>query len=135
MFPFLRRLSAFGLAMMLTGCSKPSPPVSSLQQTENGMTVTLSLSPMPHTGDNTFVVTLRNSATDAPIGNANITAVPEMLSPRLPGASVSGRAQGNGVYNIPVRLGIATRYSLLLHIQRPGWKQADDIAFSVQADQ
>ena len=99
------------------------------------MVVTLSASPAPHTGDNTFVVTLHNSATNAPIGNANITAIPEMLSPHLPGAPVSGRAQGNGVYFIPVRLGVATRYSLLLHIQRPAWKQADDIAFPVEAAQ
>jgi len=120
---------------MLGGCSKTPVTAPPFQQTENGMVVTFSSSPAPHTGDNTFVVTIRNSTTDAPIGNANITAIPEMLSPRLPGAPVSGRAQGNGVYNIPVRLGVATRYRLLLHIQRPGWKQADDMAFSVEAAQ
>ncbi len=99
------------------------------------MVITLSASPPAHTGDNTFVVTLNDdSAQKLPIGNANITATPEMLSPRLPGASTSGRAQGNGVYNVPIRLGIATRYNILLRIERTG-QPPTDVTFPVEAVQ
>ncbi len=122
------------LAGMLAGCSRPVTPAIAPSQTVAGMVVTLTTSPPAHTGDNTFVVTLTDAQTQAPIGNANITVTPEMLSPRLPGAPTSGRAQGNGVYNLPVRLGVATEYSIDLKIARPG--QADtEVSFPVEAAQ
>ena len=81
------------------------------------------------------MVTLNDDTTHkAPIGNANITATPEMLSPHLPGASTSGRAQGNGVYNVPIRLGIATRYNIALHIERTGLPPTE-VSFPVEAVQ
>lgn len=121
-------------AVILSGCSRPASPPASVSQTAAGMVVTLTTSPPAHTGDNTFVVTLADAQTQVPIGNANITVTPEMLSPRLPGSPTSGRAQGNGVYNLPVRLGIATQYSIDLKIARPGQAETE-VSFPVEAAQ
>lgn len=120
------------LAALLAGCSHPGSPAIAPSQTIAGMVVTLTTSPPPHTGDNMFVVTLADAQTQAPIGNANITVTPQMLSPRLPGSPTSGRAQGNGVYNLPVRLGVATRYNVALKIARPGQAETE-VSFPVEA--
>jgi len=117
----------------VAGCSRPAPPAAAPSRISGSLLITLT-SPPPHTGDNTFVVTLTDVATQAPIGNANITATPQMLSPPLPGTSTTGRAQGNGVYTVPVRLGIATRYNIALKIERPG-STAAQVTFPVEAAQ
>ena len=122
------------LAGMLAGCSRSLAPSVPSSQTVAGMVVKLTTTPPPHTGDNTFVVTLADAQTQAPIGNANITVTPEMLSPRLPGSPTSGRAQGNGSYNLPVRLGVATRYDIVLKIARPGQTETE-VSFPVEAAQ
>lgn len=119
--------------LVLSGCSRPAIPPPSPSQTSGGMTVTL-MDTAPHTGDNTLVVTLADASTHLPVGNANITATANMLSPSLPGPAVSGRAQGNGVYNVPVRFGIATRYRIVLHIERTGHAPAD-VSFPLEAAQ
>jgi len=121
------------IALLPTGCSNPRVPAAPPSQVKDGLTVTL-VTDTAHSGDNTLTVTLSDSLTQTPVGNANITATPNMLSPQLPGTPTSGRAQGNGVYNIPVRLGVATRYSLLLHIERPG-QPATEITFPIEAMQ
>ncbi len=122
------------LAAMLAGCFHPSAPAVPPSQTVSGMTITL-LAVLPaHTGDNTFVVTLKDVASGAPIGNANLTATPEMMSPRLPGTPTSGRAQGNGMYNVPIRLAVATRYDIVLHVERTGHLAAA-ASFPVEAAQ
>ena len=127
-------LTALAVAAALVGCSHPTAPAPPASQTVGGLTITLTASPPPHTGDNTFVVTLRDAATQAPVGSANVTATPEMLSPRLPGTPTSGRSQGNGVYNVPIRLGVATSYSIALHVERTGQPPAD-VSFPVEAAQ
>ena len=81
-----------------------------------------------------LTVTLADAATGMPVGNANITATPDMCSPVMRGVNTSGRAQGNGLYNIPVRLAVATQYLLTLHIERPGHAAAD-FSFSLEASQ
>ena len=118
-------------ALLLAGCSHPAAPVLS-RQTVGDLAVTLTADPPPHVGDNMFSVTLADAGTNAPTGNANITATPEMLAPRGSGSPSSGRAQGNGSYLVPVRLGIATRYDIALHIERPG-KPAADVSFPIDA--
>ncbi len=118
----------------LTGCSRSDLPQSVPPQIAGSTTVTLTSGSAVHTGDNTLTVTLADAATGAPVGNANITATPEMLSPRLPGASTTGRAIGNGFYTIPVRFGVASRYNLTLKIERPG-KTAAEVSFPVEASQ
>jgi len=119
-------------ALLLTGCSKPPPAVA--HKTVGDLTVTLTASSPPHVGDNTFSVTLADAVTHAPVGNANITANPEMLSHNGTGSPSSGRSQGNGLYQVPIRLGIATRYDINLHIERPSTPAAD-VSFPVEAAQ
>ncbi len=131
----MRRAFVFlTLAAMLTGCAHMNTPLALPRQTAGDTLITLTSGAPAHTGDNTLGVTLADAATGAPVGNANITATPEMLSPRLPGSSTTGRAQGNGFYTIPVRLGVASRYSITLKIERPG-KAAAEAAFVVEASQ
>ena len=120
-----------GAALLLAGCSHPAPPALA-RKTVGDLAVSLTADPPPHTGDNMFSVTVADAATQAPVGNANITANPEMLSHSGTGSPSSGRAQGNGLYLVPVRLGVATRYDINLHIERPG-KPAADISFPIDA--
>ena len=122
------------LASTLTGCSRTAGPQTPPHRTAGDTVITLASGASTHTGDNTLGVTLADAATGAPVGNANITATPEMLSPRLPGSSTTGRAQGNGFYTIPVRLGVASQYRITLKIERPG-KAAAEAAFTVEASQ
>lgn len=130
--PTISFLFAFVFGLLLTGCVRTPPvlpPVT--QQTNAGMTVALTSS-SPHTGDNTISIMVTDASTKSPVGNANVAATAEMVSPRLPGTSVSGRAQGNGLYNIPMRFGVATRYNLTLHILRPGQATAT-VVFPIEA--
>ena len=122
------------LAVTFAGCSRKAAPSALPRQTAGDTVVTLTSGASTHTGDNTLGVTLTDAMTGAPVGNANITATPEMLSPRLPGSSTTGRAQGNGFYTIPVRLGVASEYRITLKIERPG-KAAAAAAFTVEASQ
>ena len=121
------------VALSLTGCSHPMPSAAP-HQTVEGLLVTLTSGAAAHTGDNTVTVTLTDAPTGASVGNANITASPDMRSPVMRGVSTSGRAQGNGLYNIPIRLAVATQYQLTLHIERPGHAAAD-VSFPLEADQ
>lgn len=130
--PIVFWILAAGLAGVGAGCSRPAVPQPLPQQTVGSTVITLTSGPTVHTGDNTLTVTLADAATGGPVGNANITATPEMLAPRLPGASTTGRAQGNGLYTIPVRLGVASRYNIALKIDRPG-KPAAEVSFTVEA--
>ena len=119
--------------VLLTGCSHPAPTVQA-HKTVGDLAVSFTADPPPHTGDNSFQVKVADAQTQVPVGNANITADPQMLSQIGTGTKTSGRSQGNGVYLIPVRLGIATRYDISLHIERPG-KPAADVSFPVEAAQ
>ncbi len=121
------------ITLFLAGCSKPAPPPVA-HKGVGDLSVTLTAGSPPHVGDNTFSVTLANSYTQAPIGNANITATPEMLSHTGTGSPSSGRSQGNGLYQVPIRLGVATRYDISLHIERPG-SPPTDVSFPVEAAQ
>lgn len=129
----MRLLLLLCVFLLFAGCSRPAQP-GIAHKTVGDLAVTLSADPPPHIGDNMFQVTLADSVTHGPLGNANITAKPEMLAPSGVGSESSGRAQGNGVYVIPVRLGIATRYDLALHIERSG-KPSADVFFPIEAVQ
>ena len=134
----MRRVSRLALAAgvsALAGCTRPQAAEPAQTQTAGGLNVSLTTSPSPpHTGDDTLIVTLSDAATGGPVGNANITGTAASISPRLPGVVNSGRAQGNGVYNIPTRLSIATKYQVTLKIQRTGQPEAD-VAFTIEAPQ
>ena len=126
-------LCSVPLAFLLAGCSKPIAPSVS-HKTVGDLAVSFTAATAPHVGDNSFQVALADLATQSPVGNANITANPEMLSQNGTGSQTSGRSQGNGMYLIPVRLGIATRYDISLKIERPG-KPAAEVSFPVEAAQ
>lgn len=122
-------------AMLVGGCSNPTAATKPQTQAAGGLTIQLRTLPdPPHTGDNTVIVTLTDAATNTPVGDANLTATADMSAPRLPGPTSSGRAQGMGVYNLPVTLAVATRYNVKLHIVRIG-KPATDVVFAVEAQQ
>lgn len=119
---------------MLTGCTKSTAPAAPTTQTVAGMSITVTPPSPPHTGDDTVVLTLTDAATGEPVGNANITAEADAQAPRLKGASVSGRAQGNGRYEIPVRLPVVSNYEVLVTIQRVG-RPAVQFSFPLDVEQ
>lgn len=107
---------------LLMGCSHNGPtPAAPVMQTIGDIRASLATVPTePHTGDDTLVVTLTDPSTNTSIGDANLTAQTVSLAPRLPGVPTTGRAQGNGIYNIPVRFAIASSYRVELQVQRVG---------------
>lgn len=114
-------LFAAGVALTSAGCSRTAVPASLPPQTSAGITASLTTTPLPaHTGDDTMVITLRDAQTSLPVGDANVTCSAEAQSPHLPGQAVSGRAQGNGVYNAPVTLPVASPYHIQVKAERPG---------------
>ena len=128
-------LTATIFVLLFGGCSQSTTPATPTVQVANGMAITLTTTPTPpHTGDDTLIVTMMDAASHDPIGNANVTATPVMQSPRMRGTNVSGRAQGNGRYEIPVRFAIATRYEISLHIERTG-KPPTNVTFPLEAQQ
>ena len=133
MGPIFLRSMALCAALLLTGCSRPAVPTAA-HKTVGDLAVTFTADPPPHTGDNTFTVTLADAETQTPIGNANLSATPEMLSHIGTGSQTSGRASGGGLYKVPVRLGVATRYDIALHIERVG-KSAAEVSFPIEAAQ
>ena len=88
--------------------------------------------PPPHTGDDTLNLTLTD-ASGAPVGDANVTVTPNMLAPREPGQSNSGRAQGNGLYQVPMRLPIATQYDLRVQIEQRNGRPPVTVSFPLEA--
>jgi hypothetical protein len=115
------------------GCApeKPSPP---MEQTGGGLAIGLSTTPSPpHTGDDVVDLHVTDQSTNAPIGDANVTVEAESVTPRLPGSPVSGRAQGNGVYQAPVVLPIQTEYDILVQVARPG-KPAANVTFRIDVE-
>ncbi len=117
--------------LLLVGCSHPAAPATA-HKTVGDLVVTFTSDPPPHTGDNMFTVTLADAGTQTPIGSANLSATPEMLSHVGTGSQTSGRASGGGLYKVPVRLGVATRYDIALHVERAG-KPAADVSFPIEA--
>ena len=123
-------------AALLAGCSpKAAPSVMPATQRVGGLTVQMTTTPTPpHTGDDTLNLTVADAA-GAPVGDANVTATPNMLAPRMPGESNSGRAQGNGLYQIPMRLPIATKYEVDVQIQQRNGQPPVLVSFPLEATQ
>jgi hypothetical protein len=113
------------LTALLTGCSPKVAKVGTVAAISNGVRIELTASPDPPVaGDNTFVIRLADSTTGAPIVNANVTisAYNELAGG---GDRESGRSQGDGSYNVPIKLGIPDTYKLNVQVQRPGHDDAD----------
>ncbi|BDI30686.1 hypothetical protein CCAX7_27370 [Capsulimonas corticalis] len=120
-------------AALLAGCSKPPADVARAEQTSGDLHVEFSTNPAPpHSGLDTIILTVTDAASGAPVGDANITGSAAMVSPKMPGSSASGRSQGNGRYEIPLTLPVATKYEIKVHIERPQ-KPAVDVAFPIEA--
>ena len=141
-------VAAFALLtglLALGGCAKrPSAPQRQMRE-EDGMVVSLTARPgLPQdtgsatsgsgaqTGDNTLIVTLVDNRTGAPIPDANVSAY---ASTQLTGQqrAESGRAQGNGLYLIPIRFGVPDTYKVIVDVQRPGRKFPTTLQFDVTA--
>ncbi|MGO8672181.1 MAG: hypothetical protein ACLQVD_12550 [Capsulimonadaceae bacterium] len=112
-------------AWMTAGCSHPKEGPAVATQTVGGLTISFTTSPWPpHSGDITGIVGVSDAATGAAVDDASVVASADMTAPRNPGAPASGRFQGNGQYEVPLRV-IATTYSVDVHIERPGQPAAD----------
>jgi hypothetical protein len=83
-------------------------------------------------GDNTLTVELRDDKTNAPIGDANVTAAPasDLVGQQR---GESGRSQGNGIYLVPIRFGVPDKYTVIVTIDRPG-RSETSAQFSITAN-
>jgi hypothetical protein len=126
------------LAASLAGCSHPPSAPAVQTQTDEGITVMMSVSPgppntgPPHSGDDTIHLLVINAANDRPVDDANVTVSADMTAPRLAGQDVSGRSQGVGHYDAPVTLGVATKYDIHVRVQRARQSPADFV-FPIEA--
>lgn len=126
-------VAALACAILSAGCSKPAAAPPPPAQTVGDLHVEFTTEQKPpHTGLDTIILDLSDAATGAPIGNANVTGSAAMVSPKMPGASVSGRAQGNGRYQIPLNLPVATKYDIKVRIERPQ-KPTLNVTFRTEA--
>lgn len=131
-----RRIAGAAVLLALAGCSpRATMPPQPASQTVSGLTVQMTTPQTPHSGDNTLNLTLTDAATNMPVPDANVTCTPNMLAPRGTFEAVSGRSQGNGVYQVPVRLPIATRYELQFDITRRGGLPPVTVSFPLEATQ
>ena len=108
------------LVLLTPGCSSKGSKVGNLVSDSNGVKIELTSNPDPPiAGDNTFTITLTDDSTGSPVVNANVTvsAYNELAGG---GDRETGRSQGDGIYDIPIKLGIPDRYKIDVVVQRPG---------------
>ncbi len=132
----LPKLIAALCTLFVAGCSsQPTGPQRQVRDTD-GMVVELSVRPgLPQdqgqssaggaiAGDNTLIVKLSNDHNSAPITDANVSAAPSntLVGSQRP---ESGRAQGNGVYFVPIRFGVPDTYAVTVTIDRTGRPEAE----------
>ncbi len=121
------------ISILITGCSKKAAKITTLSTDNNGVKIALSSAPdPPQAGSNTFTVRVTDDATQAPVVNANVTisAYNDLAGG---GDRETGRSQGDGTYNAPVKLGIPDKYKIDVQVQRPGHDDAD-AQFMVEAE-
>jgi hypothetical protein len=106
--------------LCMTGCSPRPQATGPVAQDSGGLHVVLTTDPSPlRVGDNTLIVTLTGQATSAPVVDANVT-VTAYNQLAGGGDTETGRSQGNGVYNVPVKLPISDQYTASVTVQRLG---------------
>lgn len=112
--------SALFLILSLPGCSPKPQATGPVAQDSGDLHIVLTTDPSPlRAGDNTLIVTVTNSATNQPVVDANITIT---AYNKLAGGgdTETGRSQGNGVYNVPIKLPLADQYMATVTVQRVG---------------
>jgi hypothetical protein len=115
-------VAAAVLILVSAGCSKSTQSQQVLTQTSGDLTVQF-------TGEDTAVVTVTSNG--QPVDDANVLATANMRAPKLAGSPASGRFEGNGQYNVPLRL-VATTYDVDVKIVRLN-KPAVELTFPVEA--
>jgi hypothetical protein len=112
-------------ALILTACSSKGTKIGSKALISNGIRIGLTTDPdPPHSGDNKVIVRLLDAATGEPVVNANVT-VSAYNALAGGGDRESGRAQGDGEYDVPIKLPIPDTYKLDVQVQRPAQPDAD----------
>ena len=137
----IRPLAACMVALLAacligSGCSDRVTGPQRQVRDEDGMLIAVSIRPgLPQdagsaspdggaqVGDDTLTVELHDDKTNAPIGDANVSAAP---SNDLVGQqqAESGRAQGNGIYLVPIRFGVPDTYTILVTVDRTARSEA-----------
>jgi hypothetical protein len=120
------------LAALLSGCSSEGTKVGVKAAESNGVRIEMTTSPDPmQAGDNVVMIHLTDMSSGQPVVDANVTisAFNELAGG---GDRESGRSQGNGDYNVPIKLGIPDKYNLDIEVQRPG-EQDSDATFTINA--
>ncbi|HEX5323621.1 MAG TPA: FixH family protein [Capsulimonadaceae bacterium] len=115
-------LPLFGLALagLLSGCSAKVGPSSPVAQNAGGLHIQFATDPNPpRVGDNTLIVTLTDSKTNAPVVNANVTGA-AYNKVAGGGDQETGRSQGNGVYNVPIKLPTPDQYTANITVEQIG---------------
>ena len=108
------------LAALVPGCSDKLQPSGPVTHSAAGLNIQLATDPNPpQVGDNTLIVTVTDATTNAPVVNANIT-ISAYNKLAGGGDQETGRSQGNGVYNVPIKLPIADQYTATVTVQRSG---------------
>jgi len=121
------------LVLVAAGCSKSTQSQQVLTQTSGDLTVQFTVMGAnggpAHSGEDTAVVTVTSNG--QPVDDANVLATANMKAPKLAGSPASGRFEGNGQYNVPLRL-VATTYDVDVKIVRLN-KPAVELTFPVEA--
>ena len=105
---------------MLSGCSAKPGASGPVAQDSGDLHIVLATDPTPlRVGDDTLIVTITDQATNQPVVDANIT-VTAYNQLAGGGDTETGRSQGNGVYNVPIKLPIADQYMGTVTVQRLG---------------
>lgn len=127
----LAYLAALAVAVGACGCSQDHTQKVQTQ-TVGDLTIQFTIQDWPpHSGDNTAVITVLSNG--QPVNDANVVATANMTSPKLDGSPASGRFEGTGQYNAPLRF-VAASYDVdvkVVRINRP----AVDVTFPLDAGQ
>lgn len=125
-------LTAAAIAGLVSvgGCSHSEQQQQVLTQMSGDLAVSFTvLHWPPHSGDDTAIITIMSNG--QPVNDATVVATANMRAPKLDGSPASGRFQGDGQYEAPLRL-VATSYDVDVHIERTN-RPAVDVTFPLEA--
>ncbi len=132
-YPLLVTSSLLIFLMALPSCSEKKPWAGPLTQQDNGVVVQMSTLPNPPSvGDNTLIFNMHDAASQAPVVNADLT-VSSFNQLAGGGDKETGRSQGGGTYNVPMRFGVNDAYTIDVRVQRPGQPDAE-VKFTIDVE-